>query len=187
MGDGSDEDFFRELCFCILAVQTKARRADDAVRGLDASGLLRSGGRTEIARHLRRRVRFHNHKAAYLVRARAQFFPEGRGQLRDTVCAFGSPEEARRWLTVEADAIGLKGASHFLRNVGRGEDLAILDRHILRNLVRHRVISRVPTSLTSHRYVEIESRMRAFAATIGVSVGGLDLLFLSRETGERFK
>ena len=187
VGEGSDRALFRELCFCILAVQTRARRADDAVRGLEADGLLWTARPAEIAGHLRRRVRFHNHKAAYLVRARARFFPGGRGRLRDALRALATAEEARRWLVAEVDGLGLKEASHFLRNLGRGEDLAILDRHILRNLVRHGVIPRVPTSLTTRRYLEIEARVRAFAATLGVSVGALDLLFWSRETGEIFK
>lgn len=187
VGDGTDRDLFRELCFCILAVQTKARRADDAVKGLEASGQLWSGDSAEIADHLRRRVRFHNHKAAYIVRARARFFAGGHGRLRNVLRGFGSPEAARRWLVAEVDGLGLKEASHFLRNLGRGEDLAILDRHILRNLARHGVIPRVPTNVTSRRYLEIETRMRAFAATLGISVGALDLLFWSRETGEIFK
>lgn len=37
-----------------------------------------------------------------------------------------------------------KEASHFLRNVGFGEDVAILDRHILRNLERLAVIDEIP-------------------------------------------
>lgn len=74
-----------------------------------------------------------------------------------------------------------------MRNIGRGEDLAILDRHILRNLLRHRVIGRMPKSLTPKRYLAIEARLRKFAETVGVSVGVLDLLWWSRQTGEIFK
>ena len=69
--------------------------------------------------------------------------------------------------------LGLKEASHFLRNIGRGEDLAILDRHILRNLLRHRVIGRMPKSLTPKRYLVIEERMEAFSEAVGISLGAL--------------
>ena len=100
---------------------------------------------------------------------------------------FRSPREARAWLVAEVDGFGFKEASHFLRNIGRGEDLAILDRHILRNLIRHRVIGRMPRSLTPKRYLAIEARMRTFADQVGISLGILDLLWWSRQTGEIFK
>ncbi len=187
VGRGSDERLFEELCFAILAIQSSARRSDAAVRALVREGLLWNAGPEEIAGFLRHRTRFHNHKAAYIVRARDRFFPPGGPNLRSTLDAFPGPEDARAWLVAEVDGLGFKEASHFLRNIGRGEDLAILDRHILRNLVRHRVIARLPRSLTPNRYLVIEARLRVFAKAVGASVGELDLLWWSRQTGEIFK
>lgn len=178
---------FQELCFSLLAIQSSARSSDAAVRALASEGLLWSGNETEVARFLRHRTRFHNHKATYIVRAREQFFPGGEPQLRKDLDSFATPRDARAWLVAEVDGLGLKEASHFLRNIGRGEDLAILDRHILRNLVRHRVIGRMPKSLTPKRYLAIEVRMQGFAKRVGISLGVLDLLWWSRQTGEIFK
>src|SRR5439155_1142764 len=126
-----------ELCFCIVAIQSKARASDSAVAALRTTQLLWSGGPDEIATFLRHRTRFHNHKAAFIVRARERFFPQGHGELAKTLDSFPSSKDARGWLVREVHGLGLKEASHFLRNTGRGEDLAILDRHILRNLIRH--------------------------------------------------
>ncbi len=187
VGLGTDERIFEELCFALLAIQSSARSSDAAVRALEREGLLWSGGPERIARFLQHRTRFHNHKAAYLVRARERFFPESGPVLKSTLDRFSDPAEARAFLVAEVDGLGFKEASHFLRNIGRGEDLAILDRHILRNLVRHRVIGRLPTSLTPRRYLAIEARLRRFAEAVGVSVGVLDLLWWSRQTGEIFK
>ncbi len=187
VGRGRDETLFKELCFAILAIQSSARSSDAAVQGLADHDLLRNGTEKEIARYLRHRTRFHNHKAAYIVRARERFFADGRATLRKALEAFLSPHEARTWLVAEVDGLGYKEASHFLRNIGRGEDLAILDRHILRNLLHHRVIGRLPKSLTPKRYLAIEDRMRAFADRVGISIGVLDLLWWSRQTGEIFK
>ena len=187
VGQGDDEALFEELCFAILAIQSSARSSDAAVRAMVDRGLLRTAGPEEMARFLRHRTRFHNHKASYIVRARERFFPEGRPVLRSTLDRFPDPLEARAFLVAEVDGLGLKEASHFLRNIGRGEDLAILDRHILRNLVRHRVIGRLPKSLTPKRYLAIEARLQRFAEDVGVSVGVLDLLWWSRQTGEIFK
>ena len=53
--------------------------------------------------------------------------------------------------------------------------------------MRHRVIARVPTTLTPRRYLAIEARMHRFAEHVGISVAALDLLLWSRETGEIFK
>ncbi len=187
VGRGTDEQLFEELCFAILAIQSSARSSDAAVRFLSEQGLLWSGGPGKIASALRHRTRFHNHKAAYIVRAREYFFsPEG-STLGATLGRFADPREARTWLVAEVDGLGFKEASHFLRNIGRGEDLAILDRHILRNLLRHRVIGRMPKSLTPKRYLALENRMADFAETLGISLGVLDLLWWSRQTGEIFK
>ncbi len=186
-GRGSDEQGFEELCFAILAIQSSARSSDAAVRALRDQGLLWSAPPTAIAHFLQHRTRFHNHKAAYIVRARERFFPPGGPTLCQDLEAFDSSRDARTWLVAEVDGFGYKEASHFLRNIGRGEDLAILDRHILRNLLRHRVIGRMPKSLTPKRYLVIEERMREFAGRLGISVGVLDLVWWSRQTGEIFK
>ena len=187
LGCGTEEQLFEELCFAILAIQSSARSSDAAVRGLSRDGLLWTADSSDIASYLRHRTRFHNHKADYIVRARQKFFPEDGPVLRASLDRFADPREARAWLVAEVDGLGYKEASHFLRNIGRGEDLAILDRHILRNLLRHRVIGRMPASLTPRRYLAIEGRMVHFTRSLGISMGVLDLLWWSRQTGEIFK
>jgi len=187
VGSLPDERLFEELCFCLLAVQSKARSADAAIRDLADAGLLWPGAPRSVASFLRTRTRFHNHKAVYIVRARERFFPANGSTLRISLDRHPDAKSARAWLVREVDGLGLKEASHFLRNIGRGEDLAILDRHILRNLARHRVIRSMPATLTPNRYVAIEARMERFAAGVRIPMAALDLLFWSRETGEIFK
>lgn len=184
VGLGTDEQLFAELAFCLFAIQTSAHRSDDAVRALSTSGLLWRGSEREIAAFLRRCVRFHNHKAAYLVAARARFL--GGDSLNGWIYGL-SPDQARERLVREVDGFGYKEASHFLRNVGRGEGFAILDRHILKNLRHHGVIRTVPDSLSRKRYLSIEEKVRAFSSEVDVPMAAIDLLFWSRETGEVFK
>jgi N-glycosylase/DNA lyase len=83
--------------------------------------------------------------------------------------------------------LGYKEASHFLRNIGLGEDLAILDRHILKNLMLLGVIREVPTSLSRKTYLEIERKMTAFSKEAGIPMSKLDLLLWYKEAGEVFK
>jgi len=83
--------------------------------------------------------------------------------------------------------MGYKEASHFLRNIGLGKDMAILDRHILKNLKAFGVINDIPRALSRKKYLEIEEKMRKFSHEIGIPISHLDLLFWSRQTGEIFK
>jgi N-glycosylase/DNA lyase len=183
VGRGDERRLFEELAFCLFAIQTSARRSDGAVRALAADGALWRGTREDIAGILRRQVRFHNHKAAYLVAARDRVLG-GDDSLKALVRR--SPQDAREWLVGELDGFGYKEASHFLRNVGRGEGFAILDRHILKNLRHHGVLRSVP-ALTPKRYLAIEGKVRRFADDVRIPMAAVDLLFWSRETGEVFK
>jgi N-glycosylase/DNA lyase len=83
--------------------------------------------------------------------------------------------------------MGYKEASHFLRNIGFADDLAILDRHILKNLKIFGIIEEIPKSLSKKKYLEIEEKMRNLANEVNIPVSHLDLLFWSKETGEIFK
>ena len=94
----------------------------------------------------------------------------------------------REWLVENIKGLGYKEASHFLRNIGLGKDLAILDRHILKNLKRYGVIDKMPASLgTKKVYLDIERRMLEFSKKINVPPDELDLLFWARQTGFVFK
>jgi N-glycosylase/DNA lyase len=88
---------------------------------------------------------------------------------------------------VTVQGLGYKEAGHFLRNIGRGDNIAILDRHILRHMIQYRMIQKIPGSLTKRKYLEIENRLRKFSNRIGIPMAELDLLFWYRSTGEIFK
>ena len=188
IGGGSDEEVFAELCFCLLTPQSKARACDKAIKDLIATSLLFTGSPAEIARTLRSTgVRFHNGKARWIVAAREEFLHEGRWSLKKRLDRFEDAFEAREWLVDNITGLGYKEAGHFLRNIGKGYDLAILDRHIMRNLHRHGALAMTPKSLSKKEYVRIEGLMKEFSGHVGISLAELDLLFWSRETGEVFK
>ena len=181
-----DAEVFAELCFCICTPQSKARSCDRAVRRLMETGVLLSGNEEEICAELRE-ARFCENKARYMVTAREQFSRDGNIQIKERLSGHLDPEGLREWLVKEVKGLGYKEASHFLRNVGLGLDLAILDRHILKNMRLAGVIDEVPASMTRKRYLEIERRLRAFSEELGIPLGHMDLLLWSQETGEIFK
>lgn len=178
------KEIFPELCFCLLTPQSNARYCDKAISELKKANLLFKGSASSIRNILKGKARFHNKKAEYIVGARTCFRKIG------TMPNFFKKEDVfniRELLVDNIKGLGYKEASHFLRNVGLGRDIAILDRHILKNLKRYGAISSIPESLTGNRYLDIEQKARSFARRIKIPLEELDLLFWSKETGEIFK
>ncbi len=186
IGQRSFSVLFPELVYCLLTPQSRARSCDSAVRELEKGGLLYKGDEEQIADALSG-VRFRNAKAERIVAARELFVGEGSYDLKEIIQHGTKPEIMREWFVKNVSGLGYKEASHFLRNIGVGLDLAILDRHILRNLYRYGVIDEDPGSVTGKKYVKIEKKMKKFANEVGIKMGALDLLFWSMETGEVFK
>ena len=175
----SVREIFPELCFCLLTPQSNARHCDRAIQELKKTGLLFKGKEASIGSILKGRARFHNKKAAYIVNARALFNKD--------ILNTADITALRKDLVKNIKGFGYKEASHFLRNVGLGKDIAILDRHILKNLKRYGAIREIPATLTPKLYMDIEERARRFAQKIKIPLEELDLLFWSKETGEIFK
>ena len=182
---GKDEHIFRELCFCILTPQSKAIYCDEAIRKLVRSGLLSKGDKSDIKASLRR-VRFPNSKASYLIAAR-KVFKNSRGFDVKSKIDEGNIPKTREWFVKNIKGLGYKEASHFLRNIGLGDNIAILDIHILRNLKKYRVIKEIPSSISRKIYLDIENKMREFSLKIVISLPELDLLLWSNQTGFIFK
>ena len=177
---------FSELAFCLLTPQSKAQCCWNAIRTIDRQNLLLSGTEDDIKGTLRR-VRFHNKKARYVVGAREQFRNNKGLAIKTVLKNFSDVYECREWLVKNIAGLGYKEASHFLRNIGIGNNIAILDRHILRNLVQFSVIREIPPSLGKAQYLQIEGKMSAFAREIRIPLAHLDLLLWYKETGEIFK
>lgn len=182
-----DEDIFAELCFCILTPQSKAVYCDRAIKELKKTRLLFYGCLGAIKSRLKG-VRFPNNKAAYLVAVR-KFFRSGSGRGLDIKSKLDTKDifKTRDWLAKFVKGLGYKEASHFLRNIGLGKNLAILDVHILKSLKRFGVIRKIPTSMSKSAYLNIEERIKRFSQRIKIPMQELDLLFWSDQTGFVFK
>lgn len=182
---GIDRDdvqrLFSELCFCICTPQTRARAAHRAVKRLEESQLLWHGDKSQISQLLASEgVRFPNVKAGYIVASRA------RASSLPTYVRAGDGKSIRKTLMSCFPGLGMKEASHFLRNIGF-IDVAILDRHVLRWMVRVGVIKRPPRSLTARRYMILERKFYRLSEIAGIPPAALDLVMWSAETGEVFK
>ena len=163
----SPDEYFKDLAFCLCTPQSKAKSCWLAVEELNRKDFDRSVVRNVLQKH---GVRFCNNKSKYILEVRGKDL-----------------ELDREWLVKNIKGLGMKEASHFLRNIGKGEELAILDRHILKNLVRLEVIDNIPNTLSKKKYLDIENKMKDFSKKIDIPLAHLDLLLWSLETGEIFK
>ncbi len=179
------EKIEKELFFCLLTPQCKAKVCWQNVERLYGSRLLLTGLEKDIAENFRG-IRFRNNKARYIVDAREKFF---NGFLQfERILSEKNPYLLRDYIVENIKGMGYKEASHFLRNIGKGSELAILDRHILRGLKMAGVIDDVPASLTKKKYIEIEKAMKEFAEKkIRIPVSHLDFVFWHFFNGEVFK
>ena len=183
---GSEKEVFAEVAFCILTPQSKAKNAWQAITTLVENGLLFSGKAEEIAEYLNI-VRFKNNKSKYLVELRKLMTEDGKLQPRKILSRQGDTFEKREWILKNIKGMGMKEANHVLRNLGFGEEIAILDRHILRNLAELNVIDEVPKSMTIKKYYEIEDKMKEYSEFSGIGMDALDLVLWYKEAGEVFK
>jgi N-glycosylase/DNA lyase len=181
----SDERIFAELAFCICTPQSKATLAWNAITTLMKNNLLRNGDEEQIRESLKK-IRFYEKKAGYIVEAREFFTKNEKLNIKEKIRSFDDAYKLRSWLVENVKGLGMKEASHFLRNVGFN-DFAILDRHILKSLREYGVIKIVPKVLTKKLYLEIEEELKDFARKLGISPQELDLLLWSEKTGIIFK
>ena len=176
------EKYFYELCFCICTPQSRARNAF-AVQSIleERNFLLQPFDPAPVLADRAHYIRFHNQKARNLLEARNKF-----PLLENILVQPASAPEKRMWLVNNLRGVGMKEASHFLRNIGY-RNLAILDRHILRHLANLGAFDQIPMVATIGRYLEAEKAFFLFAQATGISMDELDLFFWSLETGEILK
>jgi N-glycosylase/DNA lyase len=173
-------EYFYELAYCLLTPQSSAVHAEQAVAHLREAGFQSQFVNPEpILRRKENYVRFHKTKAQYLLKMKNQFLYTAQ-KLLEPVSAF----DLREWLVMHVMGLGYKEATHFLRNIGKNDGLAILDRHILRALRQMGIIRTIPKSMSKGQYLRIEQQFKKLADTHGIVLDELDLVLWSMGTGE---
>lgn len=175
-----NEDWFSELCFCILTANSSARLGIRIQEALRAEGFLTLPEKEISGRLKELGHRFSERRASFIVRAR------DFRDIKDRIIHIGDEGKAREWLAENVMGLGYKEASHFLRNVGY-DDIAILDRHVLGIMRDYRMIDEVPKALTKRRYLELEGKLRALAMEVNIPLSKLDLYIWYLKTGTVLK
>lgn len=170
-----EDVWFRELILCLLTANSSFISAYKALNFIIEE--LPSLDQDQIMSRLRiAGYRFYNLKAKYIYKAK-----EWKGILRYKVkrIADYSQEEAREFMVENIYGIGLKEASHFLRNVGYF-DLAIIDRHLLKFL-NEIGASNLKLKKPKDYYLG-ENILKSISASLNIQVGLLDLFIFFKQT-----
>ncbi|HOQ49243.1 MAG TPA: N-glycosylase/DNA lyase [Candidatus Kapabacteria bacterium] len=174
----AEEEYFYELCYCICTPQSSAKNAEKVQKKLIEMDFLSNDfNPVDLLSNREHYIRFHNQKAERLVEAKKKY-----SVVLDILNLSICPKEKREKIVGIIKGIGYKEASHFLRNIGY-RDLAIIDRHLLKNLLKCGVIESMPKSINKAKYLEIEEKFKIYAEKVNMSIDELDLLFWSFETG----
>lgn len=173
-----EDVWFRELVLCILTSNSSFISAYAALNAIYDKILQADEERiSKILKNIG--YRFYRIKAKYIVNARKYY-----GNLKNLIFPIAEIDqfEAREKL-LDIEGLGMKEASHFLRNVGYF-DLAILDRHILKFLSEYFSID---GTLTKRRYIYVESVLRSISKSLNFPVGLIDLFIWYKETNKLVK
>lgn len=181
LGKKDSDELFKELAFCLMTANFNAKKS------IQIQEEIRDGFFTLPEKQLAKKLaefghRFPNMRGKYICEAR-----KCRRDLRKTLKSFKFEVEAREWLVKNIKGLGMKEASHFLRNIGY-KNVAIIDFHIIDLLVREKLIEQPKSkSLTPKKYIEIENVLRKIAEKTKTSLGELDLYLWYKETGKVLK
>lgn len=151
----SKEDIFYDLCFCICAPQTTFKSNIKVIQELKDYNFYEKPidlfmgtfqKEKNKLKEILKPVRFYNNKARYLIGAKKNFniimlhiniYLKGVNFKGDSEpeSKRKHPGAMRQYLVDEVKGLGMKAASHFLRNLG-DNTLAIIDVHIIKFLAK---------------------------------------------------
>ncbi|MGB9702830.1 MAG: DNA lyase [Candidatus Kapaibacteriota bacterium] len=177
-----EDKYFYEMVYCLCTPMSKATNALKVQEILQSLNYLNNPiDITDILRNPKNYIRFHNQKAKFIEYNKKQY-----DRIHKVIKKDIEPAEKRNELVEFVKGFGYKEASHFLRNIGIF-DLAILDRHILKNLVKFEIIPNNYKLKNYKDYINIETYFVNFAKMLKIEIEELDLLLWARETGEVLK
>ncbi len=188
----NDTRIFQELSFVIFTSQSSAENSWSAARKIGMEGLLELE-KGEIAHILTQEdVAYENRKADYIIQNR-EFLSQPTFRNPSTTLKLKSRirtenlNTTRKWFAENIKGISWKGSSHFLRNIGYGDEFAILSQHTLSVLADLDVLAKEKPPKTEKEYLSAEKQVQEFSKEIGINIQALDLVLWSLRTGKVFK
>jgi len=179
-----DQRIFEELSFCIFTANTSAEMGAKAVDTIRE--ILTDGTSEDMTKKLKGVYRFINLRPAYIVHTREHFKNALNFKIKDKIKSFKNMNELRDYFVMNVKGLGMKEASHFLRNIGF-KGYGILDKHIINSMHEFGVLKTNDKPKNAKNYLEIEQKLIDFSKQIGIDIDELDLLLWSRKNGKILK
>jgi len=158
-----------ELYFCLLTPQSKAKKCRAIINEIKSRNLLFNpdiGGIRKIL--VKFGHRFPN-KAEYIIKAFRKF-----ENIKNNL--------TREWLVKNVKGLGMKEASHFLRNIGL-KNIAIIDVHVLNFFKKINLFDK--GNLTKKKYLELEKRFFELSKKLKIAPEELDIAIWLYQSGEK--
>jgi len=193
--DMSENELWEELCLCILSSNVPYELALSAFSHLRSERLLRpkwiikcKSAVNKLSNELSkciylpktkngscRKYRFPNTRAENIVKAAKTIYQRDNG-LVQLLKDIDDEEKARDFLAMKIPGIGLKQASHFLRNIRYSESLAIIDSHVIAFLAE---IGTIPSqrikTVTPEIYIRLEKIIRGLSESLDTDLSVFDM------------
>jgi N-glycosylase/DNA lyase len=201
----SEKELWEELCLCILSSNVPYELALSAFRHLLSRHLLRQewivrskSAFQHISHELLKRAylprrkngsyrkyRFPNTRARNIVEAAKTLYQKNHG-IRRILKNSNYEREARSFLAKNVSGIGLKQASHFLRNVGYSSSLAIIDSHVITFLVEVGAVQDEKIkAVTPKTYIRLERILHKLCESFGFNLSIFDMAIWRYMRGKR--
>jgi N-glycosylase/DNA lyase len=170
----SNEALFSELCYCILTANCQAQTCMTIQNTFPYD--FSKATKKQIKHHLKtHHYRFPNIRTQYIIEAQTH-----KNNLQNILHKH-SGLKRRNWFINNIKGLGMKEASHYLRNIGY-QNYAIIDTHILSILQNYSIIKK-PKTITKNKYLQIEHKLKKIADQTGLTLAKLDLYLWYMETG----
>jgi len=160
-------EVFYDLCFALLAPQTKWTSNIKVTGELKRLNFYNNDLSVSFLREVVRPTRFYNVKADRLIKAKKQF-----DEIFKIINSNEKSTNKRNKLVNMVNGLGMKAASHFLRNLGC-RDLAIIDTHILKFLG-------CDQPKNKKDYIRIEEEFISLSTRMGLDPVELDAIIWKR-------
>lgn len=192
--DFREEQLWQELCFCILSANVSFELAKSVIQKLSDRDMLNSAwliGNEKSESVLfnfldspnfepvkkngeLRRYRYPKVKSYQITNAAKRLY--SNNSIKEILGTFDSDVEARNFFYTQISGLGIKEASHFLRNIGFASSLAIIDVHVLNFLKEFSLVDfDMGSSLTLRNYLLLEKTLKNLSEYHGLNLSILDL------------
>jgi N-glycosylase/DNA lyase len=181
---------FSTLCYNTLVVfGVNADQAKKTIKELEKNETLFQGSEDNIRKVMEESgYRYYNVKSAVIYQNRKRFYdPNSKISITELIKDISSlsPENGRSLLLTLRIGLGMKTASHFMRNLGLSQNqLAIIDSHILTKMEEYGVLSNLRKKdngriihPSDSEYLQYEPKIREWSQNIvNIPLDALDLL-----------